>query len=315
MRNLLLILFVPCGLFAQSNLLSDPDVVWAAEFSQDWDLNPAPNGVNWIDPASGNALHPQLEVLVLEAAANKKIKIFKDPECKIADKLPHLDTLIIFDEVTYKESTKVVETNPSSYKIIGWRLIQTLYYHKKSASWSTSVNAIAPIAEDYGPLFWFKADNKQPQIPSKEIGWLVRTRNIQKNTKLLNRDYKLVKSSKELPDPIDHNIQVFQNNAQIPFHGDFNGPVLSLSDRKSRVSSSDTVAVFDAKTFEERISIVTNEITSDQVQELDLFQTWYWNSKTSQLGIYLDAVFPMVYMYDSNGSIRSKQSLYCRKSK
>jgi len=124
---------------------------------------------------------------VFQAALAQKLPIFKDAHCLIpADQYhvyPDKDTLITFDPETYEEKMQVSYFEPFPFgNFRAWRLRQALAYHQKSASWSTTVEAIAPMVakrNTHGeidsmalyPLFWFKPEDKRPRVEAISVVW------------------------------------------------------------------------------------------------------------------------------------------------
>lgn len=291
---------------------------------------------------------PFLADLVLDAAKNGDFPVFEDPECRIPMKirkgekliyqgiegkiLPVItetdmaiyvtDTVITFDPVTYDEKITVVTNEPDASQIYAWRLRQVLTYNAKKAIWNTTIEAIAPLlkesipdADSFGlrPLFWFRPDDEQKNLRSKNIIWAKRIISKQPPTMLSFAAPHVLKASEGYQNPLVHQIRVLGTDMKKPFYGPGNEHPLSREERLSMLSRSDTVVIFDPETYEEKVTVVSRNIDPASITQLRLMQTWYWDEKKHRLSIYLDAVAPMVDVKDSDGQVRFQQPLYYRR--
>jgi hypothetical protein len=340
MRHFLLFVFFPMLLPAQSDFLKDPDIVWAAEIEQDWEVDiPSleeeyDEGINTIkllrtSQNEARWVTPFLPSLVFQAAFAKKFPVFLDPKCQVkADiyKLTHyIDTLVIFDPDTYEEKWKIylAEINPST-DIKAWRLRQILAYHKKSATWSTTVEAIAPLVDEScpnqdslcrRPLFWFKPENKRPKLGSNDIVWAKETKNKQPQTLVLTDIKQPVKVTEGFQNPLVHLFQVMKTNSKTPFFSASLDRPLTHKERTSMLIKIDTVLTVDPETFEEKVAVVQNDINPYDIHQLRLVQSWYWDERLGRLSICLDKIAPLKDVTDEMGGFKYSVVLFYRRAK
>lgn len=338
MRQALLLLFFAPSLFAQSPAPKDPDIVWAAEIEQDWvidipsledewnqgvftlkQLRSRNNELNWSSPYFAE--------LVMEAVQSGKLAVFKDPGCGTlaGDYLDYrgADTIVVFDPVTYDEQVLTVR-NPLQplVDIKAWRLRQVLSYHKKSATWSTTVVALAPLVTIYGiegdsldtrPLFWFKPENKSYKLGNERISWAKKTfSGKQAGTEIPANPIKQIKVVPGFENPMAHQLNKLETDRKSTFYDSQGNERLSPEARREMLSKTDTITTFDPETFEEIVHVVPAGIKVGDVNQLRLVQTWYWDARKSRLSIHLDAVAPIEDVYDVRGNFRYPKPLFYR---
>lgn len=340
MRLSLLLLFLPTTfIVAQSAFLKNPDIVWAAEIEQDWVVDIPSLEVEWEYGITTLKLmrteknYPYwnstyLADLIFEAALRGEFPVFKDPQCRIPVDImkvyPSKDTVITYDPETYEEKRQVYIVEPFPFRDFkAWRLRQVLAYHAKSASWSTTVEAIAPLVavrnEAWGdsiglrPLFWFRPDNKRQKITSNDIVWAKNTVNKQISTHISVDQLKMVKVMDGFQNPMTHQLEVLGKNMKIPFYSSGNEKPLTPEDRAHMLATTDTVVTFDPETYEEKITVVHNDLNANNIRNLRLVQIWYWDEKKHRLSICLDAVAPLINVMDSEGNFRFQRPLYYRR--
>ena len=256
--------------------------------------------------------------MVFLAAKNGQLPIFEDSLCQTPSSFfknyPRRDTVISFDPTTYEEQHQEVftEINPSR-ELVAWRLRQVLVYHRKSGTWSTIVESIAPlttILDNEGntlgiqPLFWFRPDNERQNLNSKHIIWAKRTENLQGPTQVHFPYQPILKASPGYENPFADQFRLLGNHMKTPFYDSYNMQPLSPKERLALLSVTDTIVTFDPETYEEKIVIVSNERDADNVSSLRLVQSWYWDERRHRLSICLDAVAPWLEMEDFHGDYR-----------
>jgi len=346
MRLLLLLLLLPTLHAAQSNFLKDPDIVWAAEIEQDWVVDISSLEEEWDKGiitlkqlrSRENELHwssPYLAELVFEAVQRGDLIVFKDPECKIrtdaALAYRAMDTVVVFDPVSYEMQVEVVYSPPQPLKDVkAWRLRQILAYHKKSATWSTTVLSIAPLLEvknwkgdsiGIQPIFWFKPDTKRQKLSSDRIVWAKKTvSGKQPKTEIPANPPNLVKALKGFENPVSHLLKVFQTNMKSPFYDSQGDKLLSLDERKNILPREDTTVSYNWETQEGTIDVEHKGITDSMIQQLRLVQTWFWDDRRARLSICLDAVAPLeevVYIqyYRKSGGLKYTRPIFYRRAK
>ena len=340
MRIIHLLFFLPSLLAAQSSFLNNPDIAWAAEIEQDWVVDVPSLETEWdsgittlkllrTDQNEAYWSSPFLAELVYHAASKGFIPVFKDPMCRqplVWNAIyPLTDSVVVFDPETYEEKTIVVRREADPFHDFkAWRLRQILAYHKNTATWSTTVEAIAPLVvvkNDQGdsvglrPLFWFRPDNKRPKMRSSDIVWAKQTKNRQIKTAIPSDPVKPVKVIDGFQNPLPHLIAEFEKNPKHPFYDSWDQHLLTREERNRIFAKTDTIVTIDPETYEEKLAMVRNEINLNSIHQLRLLQTWYWDERRHRLFICLDAVAPLIDVYDSMGNFRYSKPLFYQKIK
>jgi hypothetical protein len=341
--HLLLLCFLyPNIIHTQSAFLSDPDIVWAAEIEQDWNVDVTNIQDEYLEGLVTLKLlrteknesdwhYPYLAHLVYAAAKSKKLPVFKDPEFKIPveayDAYPgtDMDTLIIFNPETYEEKT---ELRPKEMNIegdfVGWRLRQILYYNARKAVWGAKVVAVAPLMNivkqdsivGTKPIFWFKADEKPQKLNANSIVWAKKTWNKQAKTKVPVLPDKLLKISKDVRNPVEHLWEKIKNDPNLVLYDPNNENPFTPKERAQlTVTRVDTIITFDPETYEEKTVAVQNELNPDDVNELRLIQYWYWDERRGRLSITLEATGLIIKVFNGLGEYRYSRLLCYRRVK
>jgi hypothetical protein len=243
----------------------------------------------------------------------------------------YVDTIIIFDPVTYEEQITAVLYQPEPFSVVvAWRLRQVLAYHKKSARWSTEVVGIAPLVEvrnwdndtvELRPAFWFKPDNKRHKLHSKRIVWAKKTiSDKQPRAEIPANLPNPLKVVKGFENPVSHLLSVFETKKKAPFYDSQGGKLLSLEERKNRMHRTDTTVSYNWETHEGTMDVEHKGISDSMIQQLRLAQTWYWDDRRARLSICLDAVAPLeevVYIqyYRKSKGLNYTRPLFYRMAK
>ncbi len=339
LRFALLWALCPCSIFAQSKVLKDPDIVWAAALEQDWVLDVPSLADEWQegistlkllceDPEKVFSTPPTLSSLVSYAAASGQIPIFSDPGCTISTDwrtvLGYSDQ-IIFDpdfneEIVVKTCTYF---DPEAFK--SWRLRQVLAFHQKSHSWSTTVESIAPLARivnevgdsvDTRPIFWFKPFNNPRNLHSKQVVWAKKTVNKPAKTQVPIAVIEPIKQRGDFPGLLPTFEAIVLHHPEIPLYHGTEDRLFTPEERSTLILRTDTLIHCFAPPEPDSGAvevIFLNLLT--QVQALRLVQTWYWDEKRHQLAICLDAIAPLRNVLDNEGNLRYVTPLYYQKAK
>jgi hypothetical protein len=197
-----------------------------------------------------------------------------------------------------------------------------LAYHRKGATWSTTVESIAPIVavknedgDSVGTraLFWFRPDDHPRRLQSKHIVWAKKTVNRQPETSVEIAARRPLKISDGFQNPLPHTLKTLENDLKTPFYGILDEKSLSPAERKRLLTSQDSIITFDPETYEEKVVVVNNEINVGDIRELRLVQRWYWDERRARLSICLDAVAPLMDVHDDNGNFRYQKPLFYRR--
>ncbi len=340
MRLLFLLLFFPKFIIAQSAFFKDPDIIWATEIEQDWVVDVPSLDEEWHegittlkllckDPYNSAWLPTTLSALVTYAAISGKMDIYKDPACTLPTDwhsvFKYSDNHS-FDPETFEvaEVSDMMLAEPQAFK--RWRLRQVLAYHQKSATWTSTLESVAPLmtilnaegdSVDIRPLFWFKPDNSRKNLNSSQILWAKRTVNRPAKTQVSiipAKPEKFPEASSKLISATRH---LVEHQMNIPLYHRSENRLLSPEERREWISQTDTVfycfndgpngALYDL--------VQTETHHFERVHELRLVQTWYWDERRSRLSICLDAVAPMVDVVDQEGNFRFSTPMFYRRSK
>lgn len=337
LRFALLWAFCPGSLFAQSDFLKDPDIVWAIEMEQDWVVDGSAaadelqNGVSTLkllceNPDNVFSSAPSLSFLVSTAIASGEIPIFTDPSCsKPTDWKTVLGSsdVVVFDPGFFEESVQEIWNvfAPELFKM--WRLRQVLAFHQKCNCWTTTVQSIAPLARivnaegdsiDTKPIFWFKAFNERQNLDSKQVVWAKRILNKSAKTQLAIEHFRPIKQHKDFPGLLSVFESIVLRHPEIPLHHGTENQLLTISDRSRLIADKDTVTDYlgPGEPDAEAVQVVSiNRLA--QVKSLRLVQTWYWDNERHQLSICLDAMAPMRHVLNEDGTLRFTTPLYYQK--
>lgn len=317
----------PFFMSAQSKILADPDIVWAAYITQDWEMDITLEkewdaGVITIKnmPKHSAGLQystPIFTELLFEAIQSNKLEVFDEPDCKTPITMDSMvskmygsgeNWVVTFDPVTYEEQIVICKSGiffDRDFK--GWRTHSILYYNAKLAAWGAEVMAMAPLMKSYVksyenpeiiPLFWFKPINRPRNIGNKEITWAKKIFSgaTEETTVFLEPD-SLVKVTPGFEHPYQHFIEVFANKRRSVFYDSRMEHKLSMADRKNMLVNRDSLLEFDPETNETSIVVRPAKVKSDHVKQLRLVQIWAWDAEKSRLYIWLDSVAP-IYLRD-----------------
>lgn len=336
MRLLLFLLLTPFGLSAQK----DPDIVWAAVIEQDWVVDVPSLETEWDFGVTTLKLlrpgqkvphweSPYLVDYVFQAIKKGQIPIFEDADCTIPADLsriyPDTSWYVVFDPESYKDSVVIVaeELDPSQI-VRAWRLRQVLTYHRKSATWSSTVKAIAPLVQEtfWGkdstklrPWCWFRPENKRRKLSSRHVVWAKETVSKTPQTQVPVFPEHLLKSAAGFQNPVRHLFKVLETDMKTPFYSPWNGEPLSPSERRSMLARTDTTVSYARDIYEEHLTITHQEINPDSISSLRLVQTWYWDERRHRLSVCLDAVAPMLDVFDVMDNLRFSKPLFYRRAK
>lgn len=316
-------------LSAQSKILDDPNVVWAAYITQDWEMD-SPLTREWdagvitvkhvpTHHAGLNYSSPFLADLVYDAFMAGKIPVYKDPECTIPqDKYLdyRTDTIIHFDPETFEELIAYAYEEPNpEFDINFWRVRQLIYYNKKTALWGTEVLSIAPVFHnkrykdnelpEFMPLFWFKPVNHARNLRNKDITWAKKTfSGATEETSVHLEQDSILKRLSGFEQPYLNFLNAFENKRRASFFDSRLEHKLPLSERKKIISQTDTIVEYNKETWEGSVIIRPPLLKSIKVTELRMVQIWAWDEKKKRLHIWLDAVGPiyeMSFFYPKKG--------------
>jgi hypothetical protein len=334
MRLFCFLAFFPVLVFAQPDFLKDPDIVWAVELEQDWVLEipletEIDHGITTLKllfdaPYELYQSAPNLSGLVFKSAAEGKLAIFSDESCSVRMDWASLFKFSdnhSFNPDTQEETMEIGFTHyePDAVKL--WRLKQVLAYHQKEATWSTHVEAIAPLlvikneeGDSVGtrPMFWFRPDNKPQKLSTNRIVWAKRVVNKQPQTQIPIIQGPLLKSAAKFPGLLPEIRAVVEHRIDIPLYHGTQNKLLGPEERSKLIARADTIYV--ERSNGQGIDIIYWDILND-ITKLRLVQTWYWDAQRNGLSICLDAVAPMRDFKDDAGDFRYSAPLFYRRTR
>ena len=104
---------------------------------------------------------------------------------------------------------------------------------------------------------------------------------------------------------MEHYLTNFAESKQDLYYDGFEESALQPQTvRYTMMHRMDTVVTFDPETYEEAVKVVSNDLNIDNIHELRLVQTWFWDERKSRLYIHLDAVAPLYNMVDNLELVR-----------
>jgi gliding motility associated protien GldN len=85
---------------------------------------------------------------------------------------------------------------------------------------------------------------------------------------------------------------------------------LSTEDVLSMLSKSDTVITFDPETYEEKITIVNNDINWEDVKRFRIKEVWFFDKETSTMQVRILGIAPMIDVRDNEGNFRFEKPMF-----
>lgn len=340
MHRLAFFVLFPAFLFAQPAPSKNEDGVWSVTLEQDWVIDNHSLQYEWdnglrtlkllCNRDDGFASSPFLSVLIYNAVSQYDPQIYEDPDCRIPTDWftinLRLRTVTLNDPETGEE--KIMFASCSDYDAYqafeAWRLRQVLTYDEKTAEWRSTVQAIAPLVQvnntdgdsiGLRPEFWFRPENKRPDLNSKNIIWAKQVTNRWPETVLSIDRMKPRTGTDSISNLVLPLRRLLENNMNIPLYEEARGgKLLTPEMRRNLLPRIDSVnsGFYDWSDDEKRI--LFHQDMLKQVHELRFVQTWYWDARRKRLSICLDAVAPVMDIYDPKGNFRYKDPLFYRRT-
>jgi hypothetical protein len=303
------------------DLLQNQNITWVAEGYQDIITEAITNKndtMNYIIPLKFISNQEDKEgedfgdrpfsYLLINAINEGKTPIYKDEKCNIQiDKstIINCDTVIIcFPSDDYKGTGReIICTYPDPNQILFYRLYQTYYYDSLNVKFVIKNNAMALMTYDddigisTGPLCWVKISDltKPHHLENKNITWAAKI--IGRNSKI-----NLIGQKK--------NVKGIKITETQPMQQYF-------SDLKRKV----TIPIFERndKTLKKPLESIKrynilSETENIKCNGLNFIQKWYWNSKKSQVEIYLVATGIQASFYDEDKIYKYDAPVFYRRN-
>lgn len=327
---------------ALSRLFADPNIVWAAEMTTDFVLEPeytmsdsASEYLSYSIPLKmiNREPHPSSEWDVqihgrLQHLFFDKMSAgacYADPELRIPlsegqafDRLVMRDTVITFDPETFEEKITLASNCDPFYYIHRIRARQILYFNQKTGDFDVLTLAIAPMLlrgfEDktvpYIP-FWLKMESpkgKPQRWQHPDVSWARRLFpvNPPEFSKL-----KLIKY--EHPPVLERWLERVRRDARYEIWAAYDTDKRIDAEAREKIFvDQDTVVTFDAETYEEIKAFAHYELHPGDIHALRLGQDWCWDDRKKQLSIRLSAYAPTRAERDEDGNLRYYRTLFWR---
>lgn len=328
-------------------ILNDPDVIWAAEIELTFWIEPEFTAPDSVD-AQGNystllkltnqAIKPGDESQIL--LATRLLKLLSDEQKQVfahPDSVRSLtmkernhilnttDTVTVIDPETYMESNRVVTNTWSPESIQQLRVRQLLFYRDKTDEFELYTAAFAPVLKRlYGDIlseeyyrytpYWFKMppyrrkDSVREFLNDPNVTWARRMR-----TGTNMPDLNQLHPFKDFKQPImQEYLDRLQQDPGFKVREGLDWKVVDQAARVKYLSRGDTVITFDPETYEEKVRIVDNSITGEDVMKLRLIQDWFWDERRKSLFFHLYAFAPMIEKRDNEGNFMFNVPVFWR---
>lgn len=206
--------------------------------------------------------------------------------------------------------------------IKAWRLRQILAFHRKNARWSTYVESVGALLEvhneqgdsiDTQVIFWFKPNQKRPDIHAKNILWAKRTEKRQAAELLSLAPEHLLKCQEGFADLQPHLRNLLLKRMDLPLYDAQNDQLLAPKVRLEILQTRiDTF--YNELDYKESGTFIVSDVVTE-VELLRLMQSWYWDVRHHRLSICLDAVAPIRRVLNNEGDLRYITPLFYQRAK
>ncbi|MFZ4633127.1 MAG: hypothetical protein ACOYNO_02860 [Saprospiraceae bacterium] len=337
-RFFTLLLVFPYSLAAQYEaILHDPNVVWAAEITTDYDVEPAcqaygqkkcPNSSvllkltnqteDWILPE-----HLYLHMQLYDKLENPEAQVFFPADAQnplttsaLHGRVYRMDTVVTFDPETYEETVKIYRSDVVPLNILRIRVKQLLFLRKNASDFELYTAAYAPLFLENGvwsPIVWYKTDpfsgnkEKTPKITDPKITWARRLR-TGTNAPALDQSAILKQIG---PSPFALLLDNAANNKQFKVTNEWDSAPLDTAVIRQLLTRQDTLIKYTV--YEDIAYIEERRITAADVTGIALEQDWLWDDKRKQLQFTLRSYAPVVDEKDDDGRFLNRQALFWRR--
>jgi len=338
LRTLIFFVYVVSTSLLQAqhdHLLRDPDIIWMAEYTTDFEMNPEnedelyPRRFNYLDVIqfqnSGieNGLYGRkvfvkkyLSQRFLQGASRPGNIMYRDSlvvvpfsKQELFSSLTKIDTAI---GGCYND-TFIVPNDISFDEIWSFRIRQIFWYNQKNKVFESMVLAYAPVIDtqdDEGnyknsrTLFWFKADENPPKrFKNKRFSYIFQTK-MRDNAPRFE-DFKVLKGNLDF---------------KKIFAAELNKPSYACLDRyeytpvtatalSSECFELDTIVTYDPATQEEQVQIEQRNCI-EQIERIRFVQNWYYDERHNRLYARLMGVAPLAAIRDNEGEFRYYKPLF-----
>jgi gliding motility associated protien GldN len=85
---------------------------------------------------------------------------------------------------------------------------------------------------------------------------------------------------------------------------------LSTDDVLAMLSKSDTIVTFDPETYEEKVTVVRNDINWEDVKRFRVKEIWYFDKETSTMQVRILGIAPLIDVKDNEGNFRFERPMF-----
>ena len=85
---------------------------------------------------------------------------------------------------------------------------------------------------------------------------------------------------------------------------------ISTSDVESMLFSIDTQIIIDPETYEEKMTVVRNEIDAENVKRYRLKEMWFFDAESSTMRVRILGIAPIIDKLDDDGNFQREQALF-----
>jgi len=85
---------------------------------------------------------------------------------------------------------------------------------------------------------------------------------------------------------------------------------LTADEVASMGATVDTVTTFDPETYEEKISVVRNEVNPEDVKRFRIKEVWFFDEESSTMNVRILGIAPLIDVNDDNGNFRYEKPMF-----
>jgi hypothetical protein len=337
-RLLLACLFISPALHAQyDDLLRDPDIVWAAEYTTDFEMNPGdeteqfPRRFNTVDVVQfhnsgvenglyGRKIFAQkyLSEQILLKMAREGFVCYKDSLLNTPMTQEELLQATVKIDTAYSSCEgggqfHIIRNELDFFDLWCFRIRQVFWYDQKSKTFGSRILAFAPVVDikdeegNYKasrPVFWIKAnDRSRKHLKDKDFNYIFQTK-MRDNAPRLE-DFEVLKGSFDFR-------KHFEQELRTPSRPCFEASEYKPADTATLIAGCfyvDTIISFHPKTNEEQISIEPRNCI-ETIEKVRFVQNWYYDERRGHLYTRVAGVAPLAAVRDSEGELRFYRPLF-----
>jgi hypothetical protein len=320
LRMLAIICFFPFISPAQiSSLIDDDNVSWIAEIYTDLNFDPTltskqtatateekPIPLKIIQQDTDQPSTTPFTDALVQCIKNKTWEAFSDKnltqpltESEMQGRFMIIDSISIFDPVTYEEKLYVQRTNLLQ-QINHFRLKKQWAFNQKTGQFNQYIVAIAPVfsfpEESFIPV-WFKlpeAKAKYEDINNKHVKFAAHM-----SYHLAEKDIEAIKGSTF--DLKSKWIEDLKSGRTSGYDNEFQA--IPVAEVEELFVSTDTIYTIDPESYKETFELVQRDYRAEDLNHFKVLETWAFAPDKGTLQSKLKAVAPSVAITDEYGTL------------